>query len=102
MRELEVYAQDVRDTAASIMNLDLVITVDTITAHLAGALGKPVWILLPREADWRWMIGRDDSPWYPAARLFRNQSDADWSAVISQAKQALAEVSDRLRFTRTG
>jgi hypothetical protein len=82
LRNLEVNALDVRDTAALILNLDLVITVDTITAHLAGALGRPVWILLPFEADWRWMLDRSDTPWYPTARLFRQTSPGDWSTVL--------------------
>ena len=70
------------DTAALIAELDLVITVDTATAHLAGALGKPVWILLPFDSDWRWLMGREDSPWYPTARLFRQRKPNDWTPVI--------------------
>ena len=70
------------DTAALIAKLDLVITVDTATAHLAGALGKPVWILLPFDSDWRWLLGREDSPWYPMARLFRQRKPGDWAPVI--------------------
>jgi hypothetical protein len=89
LRELELYARDVRDTAAAILNLDLVITVDTVTAHIAGAVGKPVWILLPHQADWRWMIRRDDSPWYPTARLFRSQNESGWPEVISRVREAL-------------
>ena len=57
--------------AATIGNLDLILTVDTLAAHLAGALGVPTWLLLKQEADWRWMIGRSDSPWYPSLRIFR-------------------------------
>ncbi len=75
---------DFSDSAALIENLDLVITVDTAVAHLAGAMGKPVWILLPYVADWRWMLDRDDSPWYPSARLFRQQKPGDWSGVIQR------------------
>lgn len=70
------------DTAALIKNLDLVITVDTSIAHLAGALGKPVWVLLPFVADWRWMINRTDSPWYPTMRLFRQDEPGNWQTVI--------------------
>jgi hypothetical protein len=72
------------DTAAVIANLDLVISVDTSVAHLAGALAKPVWILLPFVPDWRWLIDRSDSPWYPTARLFRQDAPGDWPAVIDR------------------
>src|SRR5262249_35210202 len=66
------------NTAAVMSSLDLIISSDTSTVHLAGALGKPVWILLPSNPDWRWMLERSDSPWYPTARLFRQKSDANW------------------------
>jgi hypothetical protein len=89
LEELEVYAADVRDTAALILNLDLVITVDTVTAHIAGSLGRPVWILLPFHADWRWMLARNDSPWYPTARLFRQTRPGDWTGVMVQVQEAL-------------
>ena len=83
---------DMLDTAEIIAGLDLVISVDTSIAHLAGAMGKPVWILLPgRGPDWRWMRERDDSPWYPSARLFRQGDDADWRPVLSAVKEALAD-----------
>jgi cytochrome c-type biogenesis protein CcmH/NrfG len=72
------------DTAAVIAQLDLVIAVDTSVAHLAGALGKPVWILLPFSPDWRWFLDRDDSPWYPSAKLFRQPKTGDWTSVISR------------------
>ena len=72
-------------------NLDLVITVDTAMGHLAGALGKPVWIMLPKAADWRWMLDRSDSPWYPTARLFRQQTPGAWDPVIAEVAAALAE-----------
>ncbi len=75
---------DFADTAALISALDLVITVDTSVAHLAGALGKPVFILLPFNADWRWLLGREDSPWYASARLFRQTRPGDWAAVIEK------------------
>lgn len=80
---------DFADTAALISELDLVITVDTSVAHLAGALGKPVWILLPYVADWRWMQDREDSPWYPSARLFRQASPKDWESVIERVQAEL-------------
>jgi len=76
-------------TAAIILNLDLVITVDTLAAHLAGALGKPVWTLLSFVADWRWLLDREDSPWYPTMRLFRQPRAGDWKAVMKRAREAL-------------
>jgi ADP-heptose:LPS heptosyltransferase len=84
IHETAVNTGEVADTAADIRNLDLVITVDTMTAHLAGALGKPVWTMLPFRADWRWMLDRDDSPWYPTMRLFRQSSPGDWSGAIER------------------
>ena len=75
---------DFSDTAAAIESLDLVISVDTSVAHLAGAMGKPVWVLVPFAADWRWMLGREDSPWYPTMRLFRQPNRGDWDAVFQQ------------------
>jgi hypothetical protein len=80
---------DFADTAALIDNLDLVITVDTAVAHLAGALGKPVWILLPRVADWRWLQDRKDSPWYPSAILFRQTAWGDWDGVVRDVAGSL-------------
>jgi tetratricopeptide (TPR) repeat protein/glycosyltransferase involved in cell wall biosynthesis len=82
---------DLTDTAAIIAQLDLVITVDTAVAHLTGALGKPVWILLPFVPDWRWLQEREDSPWYPTARLFRQPQRGDWAAVFDRVKLALSE-----------
>lgn len=82
---------DFADTAALIANLDLVITVDTSVAHLAGALGKPTWVLLPTNPDWRWLTDRPDSPWYPTMRLFRQQSPGDWETVLRRVKAALDE-----------
>jgi hypothetical protein len=82
---------DFADTAALLSSLDLVITVDTAVAHLAGALGRPVWIMLRSGADWRWLSGRDDSPWYPTARLFRQQQPLDWDPVVAAVSRALAE-----------
>ena len=76
--------------AAAIANLDLVITVDTLAAHLAGALGKPVFLLLQHAADWRWQAGRDDSPWYPTMRIFRQPVAGDWRGAVSQVCQALS------------
>ena len=81
---------DFADTAALIMALDLVITVDTSVAHLAGAIGKPVWILNRYDACWRWLDGRTNSPWYPTARLFRQPAPGDWHSVIQEVASALA------------
>ena len=79
--------KDFSDTAAFIMNLDLVVSIDTAVAHLAGALGKPVLTLLPFLPDWRWMLDREDSPWYPTMRLFRQPSPGKWDAVIDRVCQ---------------
>lgn len=76
--------RDFSDTAAVIDSLDLVISVDTSVAHLAGALGKPVWILLPSFPDWRWLLDAEDTPWYPTVRLFRQPSAGDWLSVVKQ------------------
>lgn len=81
--------RDFSDTAAVIDLLDLVITVDTSVAHLAGAMGKPVWIMLPFNSDWRWLVDRDDSPWYPTVRLFRQHDPRSWDNVISGLEAAL-------------
>jgi ADP-heptose:LPS heptosyltransferase len=71
--------------------LDLVISVDTSVAHLAGALGKPVWILLTHAPDWRWLLDRDDSPWYPSARLFRQCETREWGSVVRRVCEALRQ-----------
>jgi Flp pilus assembly protein TadD len=85
--------RDFADTAALVSFLDLVITVDTSTAHLAGAMGAPTWVLLAHAADWRWHVGRDDSPWYPGMRLFRQPRDGDWAGAIERMAEALARAS---------
>lgn len=77
------------DTAAIMMNLDLIITSDTSIAHLAGALGVPVWVALPLVPDWRWLLDRSDSPWYPTMRLFRQEQIGDWTGVFENIKTAL-------------
>jgi Flp pilus assembly protein TadD len=81
---------DFADTAALIANLDLVISVDTAVVHLAGAMGKPVWTLLPFAPDWRWLMDREDSPWYPTMRLFRQPARGDWTSVMTRVAEALA------------
>ncbi len=84
--------EDFADTAALVSELDLVISVDTSVAHLAGALGKPVWILLPFMPDWRWMLGRLDTPWYSSARLFRQSKVGDWTTVIRDLQSQVLTV----------
>ncbi|NOX37510.1 MAG: tetratricopeptide repeat protein [Calditrichaeota bacterium] len=86
---LSPHLNDFADTAAAIALLDLVISVDTSVAHLAGALAKPVWILLPFSPDWRWLLHRKDSPWYPTARLFRQPARRDWTSVFQEVKAEL-------------
>ncbi|SDF92820.1 tetratricopeptide repeat protein [Paraburkholderia phenazinium] len=82
---------DFTETAALVMNLDQVIAVDTGVAHLTGALGKPVWIMLPANSDWRWLERRSDSPWYPAARLFRQGVLGDWKPLVKSVVEALRQ-----------
>jgi tetratricopeptide (TPR) repeat protein len=88
-RDFTAYLTSFEETAALIMQLDLVIAVDTDVAHLAGALGKPVWLLLPANSDWRWLQERSDSPWYPGMRLFRQTTAGDWRTVVAQVAEAL-------------
>jgi tetratricopeptide (TPR) repeat protein len=80
---------DFQDAAAIVMSLDLIISVDTSVVHLAGALARPVWVLLPFNPDWRWLLGRTDSPWYPTAKLFRQTKDGDWASVITSVCEEL-------------
>lgn len=82
---------DVAETAGLLEQLDLVVTVDTMIAHLAGAMGKPVWVLLPYAPDWRWLLGRGDSPWYATARLFRQTSEGDWDEVLDRVSTSLRQ-----------
>ncbi|HWP25853.1 MAG TPA: tetratricopeptide repeat protein [Xanthobacteraceae bacterium] len=88
--------KDFAETAALIAQLDLVISVDTSIAHLAGALAKPVWVLLPYSADWRWLVDRDDSPWYPTARLFRQDETRSWDRVIQRVQIELRELASQM------
>jgi tetratricopeptide (TPR) repeat protein len=91
---------DFSDTAAVIANLDIVIAVDTAIVHLAGALGKPVWVLLPFVAEWRWLTDREDSPWYPTMRLFRQPRRGDWDSVFAQVVKELARLRELLQAVR--
>ncbi|MDX2228081.1 MAG: FkbM family methyltransferase [Leptolyngbyaceae cyanobacterium bins.349] len=90
LQDIQAQLEDFADTAAAIAQLDLVITVDTAVAHLAGAMGKPTWILLAHVPDWRWLMEREDSPWYPTMRLFRQHQPDAWAEVFERVKQALA------------
>jgi tetratricopeptide (TPR) repeat protein len=88
---------DFAETAALVSCLDLVISVDTSVAHLAGALGRPTWILLPYVADWRWLLGREDSPWYPTVRLFRQSETKDYGSVIERVRTELTAMAAMMR-----
>ncbi|HEY4352167.1 MAG TPA: tetratricopeptide repeat-containing glycosyltransferase family protein [Paraburkholderia sp.] len=101
LRDVSARLATFADTAALIARLDLVISVDTAVAHLAGALGKPVWIALPFMPDWRWQLNRNDSPWYPEARLFRQTSRGDWTGVVAALRAEIdAWRAIRLRSLR--
>jgi hypothetical protein len=94
--ELQDFTDDLHDfadTAALVETLDLVISVDTAVAHLAGALGKPVWLLNRFDTCFRWLQNRDDSPWYPLLRQFRQPAPGDWHSVISRARGALQRLA---------
>lgn len=95
LQDLVGHIHDFEDTASLIANLDLVITIDTAVAHLAGAMGKPTWLLLPYAADWRWMTNRKDTPWYPTMKLFRQPEPGDWGSVIQAVAASLAELTIR-------
>jgi ADP-heptose:LPS heptosyltransferase len=94
---LTAHLTDFAETAALVSCLDLVISVDTSVVHLAGALGRPTWILLPYRPDWRWLLGRDDSPWYPTVRLFRQDDTRTWDSVIARVREALLKFIERGR-----
>ena len=81
---------DFADTAAAISQLDLVLTVDTAVAHLAGAIGRPTWVMLPFAPDWRWLLKRQDSPWYRSVRLFRQSQRGAWGSVIRDIEASLS------------
>jgi hypothetical protein len=88
---------DFRDGAGIIANVDLVISVDTSIGHLAGAMARPVWLLLAGVPDWRWMLERTDTPWYPTMRLFRQERAGDWSGVFTRMREAIREFTPRDR-----
>jgi len=90
--DLQDEQQDLADTAAIVANLGLVISIDTSVAHLAGAMGKPVWILLHKSPDWRWLLDREDSPWYPSARLFRQSTLGNWQDVVARVERELRKL----------
>src|SRR5207248_11489066 len=89
VEELDTEGGAFLDTAAVMKNLDLVVTSDTAAAHLAGALGVPVWVALPFAPDWRWLLAREDSPWYPTMRLFRQAEAGNWAEVFDRIAGAL-------------
>ena len=93
--DLAPLLKDFADTAAAMERLDLVVSIDSAVAHLAGALGRPVWVALPFVAEWRWLTKRSDSPWYPSMRLFRQPRFGDWDSVFRHIATAL-EVRDGL------
>jgi hypothetical protein len=90
--DLTTHLNDFAETAALVSCLDVVITVDTSVAHLAGALGRPTWILLPWTPDYRWLLDREDSPWYPTARLFRQTATRDYTSVLDRVRSELLEL----------
>jgi len=95
--DLAPATDDMADTAAQMAHLDLVITVDTSVAHLAGALARPTWLLLSHAPDWRWLLEREDSPWYPTARLFRQSRAGDWPGVVERVRAELAALASPAR-----
>jgi len=97
--DLRAMIHDFGDTAVLMKELDVVISVDTSTIHLAGALGRPAWLMLPCAPDWRWLLGRNDSPWYPTLRLFRQPRPGDWVSVVRDVRAALVAA---LRHCRPG
>jgi tetratricopeptide (TPR) repeat protein len=93
--EIHDLAPELAETAAAIADLDLVITIDSAIAHLAGALGRPFWLLLSYAPDWRWLLDRDDTPWYPTARLFRQPVPGDWASVVHEVRDELHAFTTR-------
>lgn len=93
--DLAVYIHDFSDTAAALMALDLLITIDTAAAHLAGALGRPVWLIVKHDSEWRWLAGREDSPWYPGMRIFRQGACEDWAGVVDRIASEIDGLAGR-------
>src|SRR5262249_11707152 len=91
--ELDQGPEAFLDTAAVMPSLDLIISTDTSIAHLAGALGRPAWIALPSAAEWRWLLERSDSPWYPSFRLFRQRRRGNWQSVVTAMAAAIAPLA---------
>ena len=89
---------DFADTAALCELMEVIISVDTSVAHLSGALGKPTWVLLPFSPDWRWLLDRDDSPWYPSVKLYRQPRVSDWDSVMKKVRAQLTEQDHRFRL----
>jgi hypothetical protein len=98
----DLACRDLVQQAERLLALDLVVTVDTLTAHLAGALGLPVWTLLPTPCDWRWMEARRDTPWYPTMRLFRQHRTGDWGGVVAELREALLQWAARRALRTSG
>lgn len=96
------WLSDFTDTAAAVSALDLVVCVDTSVGHLTGALGRPVWILIASDPDWRWRLSREDTDWYPSARLFRQSCRGDWGEVMLRVKDALQELVGGTRPPESG
>ena len=92
--DLRAHIDDFADTAAIMAALDLVVSVDTSTVHLAGALGRPCWAMIPRVPDWRWMLERDDTPWYASVRLIRQSDIGDWAPVVSEIRSCIEQLRD--------
>jgi hypothetical protein len=89
--DLSSHLSDFAETAGALMQMNLLISTDTSVAHLGGALGMPVWLLTAYSPDWRWLLGREDSPWYPTMRLFRQPALGDWATPIQRVCDALEE-----------
>ena len=89
IRQFDGELRDFSDTAALCECLDLVITIDTSVVHLSGALGKRTWVLVPFDGDWKWLVDREDSPWYPTVRLFRQKAQDDWDGVFERVTEQL-------------
>ena len=99
--DLEPFTRDMADTAAQMMQMDLILSIDTSMAHLAGALGRPLWVMLNKVPDWRWLLEREDCPWYPTARLLRQPHQGDWPAVIERVRKDLVELAARKKAAAT-